>query len=65
MNRNNNFNAPASIFPGVILSEDVSAFPAVILSEDFSPSRRTPIATTLLVFLVVFFTACSSQKPAT
>ncbi len=54
MNRNHNFNAPASIFPGVILS------------EAFSPSRRTPVAaTTLLVFLVVFFTACSSDKPAT
>ena len=48
------------------LSRPIPTFPGVILSEDFSPSRRTPIAaTTLLVFLVVFFTACSSQKPAT
>ena len=54
MNRSNNFNAPVSTFPGVILSEDLS------------PSRRTPIAATaLLVLLVIFFTACSSQKPAT
>lgn len=48
------------------LFRPILTLPRVILSEDFSQSRRTSLAATaFLVLLVAFFGACSSETPAT